>query len=287
MQDDAGAAGGAELSLPAWPPYGEAEYPPLAYYKVRIIKADGEETLQVPSGAHIMVESNEGSITAVIAQPVTKHGDAQAAFFRPAGCVLPATAQMSWAGGFAAEVCKNVLQLSTVSSDATNNLLSKFNWARFTSEVHSRSNDTKSLAESNLAVVCDPWTLDPVRVAKSILYKDFTATSITPTVAADKRTVQDVPYLLSLDNTLEAEKPLLPRYVEAYTQQKDNGKVRLVSDRYALERNIAGANLFLCGDSIVSFSVSIKGTGSKAEATVKAKALPALSSAFLQYGVEE
>lgn len=282
---DSDATDETELVMPKWPPYGEEGYPPLAYYQVRIIKADGDKTFQVTNGGHIMVINGKDNITSIIAQPVTKHNGALAAFFRPAGCILPSVPKISWEGGFAAVVCSDTFDISTVSNDAINKLLSKFNWPRFISEVALRSTDTKSLAAEGLAVVCDPWTLDSNRVAKDILYNKFTAATITPTAASDNRTVQDVKYLLSLDSALEKGGPLLPRYVEAYPQQKANGKIRLISERYALEKNLTGANIFLCGNNLASFTVSIKGTGSKAQAAVKVKVLAASADAFLRYGL--
>lgn len=278
-----------QVALPVWPPYSDAQYPPLEYYRVSIVSGDGEEILNVQNGGYVMVENVKDGVTAVVVQPVTRAGECSAAFFRPAGCVLPAAFAATWEGGYAADVCAALLKKTALSGNGAMRYLAKFNWGRFTNEVALRSIDTKSLAGQGVPVVCDPWTLDAMKVYNNILTAAFTATTITPTTDASNCTVKDVSSLLEKASGKAEESSctvLLPRYVCAYPLQQSTGKARLMSDRYTAEKNITGSNLFLFGDSLVYFAVAIKGSGAKAESTVNASALSASRAAFLHYGID-
>lgn len=259
-------------SLPSWPPYGDEAFPPLDHYQIRIASAGGQEVFSVPNGGKIMIETQD--VTAVIVQPVTRHNGTLAAFFRPAGCVLPASANAAWEGGFSAVVCADIF-LSSMATDAISGkeigiILSKFNWIRFAQEMSSRSIDTKSGGGEE--IVCDPWTLDKNKIINCILTNKFTASDITPTKASSNRAIKNADELRALNNLMDY--PLLPRYIGSYKQQQRNGKMRLVSDKYAATIGLAGVNKFLCGESVVCFSLSIKGSGSNTDAFAAASVTP-------------
>lgn len=250
------------VTFPKWPPDGDGEFPPLDYYRVRLVGVDGTKTFDVSNGDSIIVETDRGEVTAVIVQPITRHGETLAAFFRPAGCILPTATQATWNGGFAACLCEDLMRnTKDVSASTVSAILSCFNWNRFIQTVEAKCIDTNGEDDEcrlqGAAVVCDPWTLDKKSISTKILSKDFPARNITPTTSKSNRTVQAISDLMAQSSLSSSGGALLPRYVPAYLSQRANGHVRLVSDKYAEGIDLKPPNMFLCEQSLVIFSVAI------------------------------
>lgn len=284
---DAAGTGSSDdvmVKMPSWPPYNDAQFPPLDHYSVSLVNSEGKRTFNVASEGGILVEQDDGEVTAVIIQPVTRHNGELASFFRPAGCVLPAETHATWEGGFASYVCASLFASpmveGTAASEDIGNMLAKFNWQRFTEETARKSIDAKSA--DGAGIVCDPWTLKVDDIVSKILVKDFTAASLTPTTAAGNVAIEAVSALCQKASSSSA---LLPRYVCSYKSQCASGKARLVSEKYAQDNAIPNENAFLCGNSLVFFRTAIKGTGSTAQSTVDALAMPARSDVFARYGM--
>nr|WP_180485085.1 hypothetical protein [Treponema socranskii] len=95
------------FSLPSWPPDECAEFPPLAYWEIRYAgSAEAGRVIRLEAGAKTLtLEAAADRPLAVIAQPVSRHGETAALFFKPAGCIFPHERKLGWESGFAAFVC--------------------------------------------------------------------------------------------------------------------------------------------------------------------------------------
>ena len=175
------------LSLPSWPPYECAEFPPLAYWEIRY--AGGAQ-----AGRFMRIEADAKSVTieaasdrplTVIALPVSRHGETDVLFFKPAGCVYPHENALSWESGFAAFVCMKLYSPAnrTDRAQASHNghisakhrsnetangtYLATFNWKKLCDALAEKSTDTEH--------PYDPWKADTEAVCTAIAEHSFGA----------------------------------------------------------------------------------------------------------------
>ena len=158
------------FSLPSWPPDECAEFPPLAYWEIRC--AGGADT-----GRVMRIAAEEKSVTletasarplAVIAQPVSRHGETAALFFKPAGCIWPHERKLGWESGFAAFVC---MRLYSSNEAANGAYLATFNWKKLCDALAEKSADTEH--------PYDPWKADTETVCTAIAEHSFGASLLS------------------------------------------------------------------------------------------------------------
>lgn len=159
------------LSLPSWPPDECAEFPPLAYWEIRCAGgADTGRVMRIAAGEKsVTLETASARPLAVIAQPVSRHGTTQAAFFKPAGCIYPHERDLSWESGFAASVCMRLY--SPNGGTANGAYLATFNWKKLCDAVTEKSADTER--------PYDPWKTDAEAVCTAIAGHSFGASFLS------------------------------------------------------------------------------------------------------------
>ena len=139
------------FSLPSWPPDECAEFPPLAYWEIRYAgSAEAGRVIRLEAGTKTLtLEAAADRPLAVIAQPVSRHGETEALFFKPAGCIFPHERELGWESGFAAFVC---MRLYSSNEAANGAYLATFNWKKLCDALAEKSADTER--------PYDPWKAD-------------------------------------------------------------------------------------------------------------------------------
>ena len=158
------------FSLPSWPPDECAEFPPLAYWEIRY--AGGAQTgrvIRLDAGTKtVRLEAAADRPLAVIAQPISRHGETAALFFKPAGCIWPHERKLGWESGFAAFVC---MRLYSSNEAANGAYLATFNWKKLCDALSEKSADTEH--------PYDPWKADTETVCTAIAEHSFGASLLS------------------------------------------------------------------------------------------------------------
>lgn len=158
------------FSLPSWPPDECAEFPPLAYWEIRYAgSAEAGRVIRLEAGAKTLkLEAAADRPLAVIAQPISRHGETAALFFKPAGCIFPHERELSWESGFAAFVC---MRLYSSNEAANGAYLATFNWKKLCDALAEKSADTER--------PYDPWKADTETVCTAIAEHLFGASLLS------------------------------------------------------------------------------------------------------------
>lgn len=158
------------FSLPSWPPDECAEFPPLAYWEIRYAgSAEAGRVIRLEAGAKTLtLEAAADRPLAVIAQPVSRHGETEALFFKPAGCIFPHERELGWESGFAAFVC---MRLYSSNEAANGAYLATFNWKKLCDALAEKSADTER--------PYDPWKADTETVCTAIAEHSFGASLLS------------------------------------------------------------------------------------------------------------
>lgn len=158
------------FSLPSWPPDECAEFPPLAYWEIRY--AGGAQAgcvIRLEAGVkNVTLEAAADRPLAVIAQPISRHGETAALFFKPAGCIWPHERKLGWESGFAAFVC---MRLYSSNEAANGAYLATFNWKKLCDALAEKSADTEH--------PYDPWKADTETVCTAIAEHSFGASLLS------------------------------------------------------------------------------------------------------------
>ena len=158
------------FSLPSWPPDECAEFPPLAYWEIRYAgSAQARRVIRLEAGAKTLtLEAASDRPLAVIAQPISRHGETAALFFKPAGCIWPHERKLGWESGFAAFVC---MRLYSSNEAANGAYLATFNWKKLCDALAEKSADTEH--------PYDPWKADTEAVCTAIAEHSFGASLLS------------------------------------------------------------------------------------------------------------
>ena len=158
------------FSLPSWPPDECAEFPPLAYWEIRY--AGGAQAgcvIRLEAGVkNVRLEAAADRPLTVIAQPISRHGETAALFFKPAGCIFPHERKLGWESGFAAFVC---MRLYSSNEAANGAYLATFNWKKLCDALAEKSADTER--------PYDPWKADTETVCTAIAEHSFGASLLS------------------------------------------------------------------------------------------------------------
>ncbi|ERF61564.1 hypothetical protein HMPREF0860_0121 [Treponema socranskii subsp. socranskii VPI DR56BR1116 = ATCC 35536] len=158
------------FSLPSWPPDECAEFPPLAYWEIRYAGgAQAECVIRLEAGVkNVTLEAAADRPLTVIAQPISRHGETAALFFKPAGCIWPHERKLGWESGFAAFVC---MRLYSSNEAANGAYLATFNWKKLCDALAEKSADTEH--------PYDPWKADTETVCTAIAEHSFGASLLS------------------------------------------------------------------------------------------------------------
>ena len=158
------------FSLPSWPPYECAEFPPLTYWEIRYAGgAQAGRVIRLDAGTKTLtLEAASDRPLAVIAQPISRHGETEALFFKPAGCIWPHERKLGWESGFAAFVC---MRLYSSNEAANGAYLATFNWKKLCDALAEKSADTER--------PYDPWKADTETVCTAIAEHSFGASLLS------------------------------------------------------------------------------------------------------------
>ena len=158
------------FSLPSWPPDECAEFPPLAYWEIRYAGgAQAGRVIRLEAGVkNVTLEAAADRPLAVIAQPISRHGETAALFFKPAGCIWPHERKLGWESGFAAFVC---MRLYSSNEAANGAYLATFNWKKLCDALAEKSADTEH--------PYDPWKADTETVCTAIAEHSFGASLLS------------------------------------------------------------------------------------------------------------
>ncbi|WP_315601391.1 hypothetical protein [Treponema socranskii] len=158
------------FSLPSWPPDECAEFPPLDYWEIRYAgSAEAGRVIRLEAGVkNVTLEAAADRPLAVIAQPVSRHGETEALFFKPAGCIFPHERELDWESGFAAFVC---MRLYSSNEAANGAYLATFNWKKLCDALAEKSADTER--------PYDPWKADTETVCTAIAEHSFGASLLS------------------------------------------------------------------------------------------------------------
>jgi hypothetical protein len=163
----------ARFSLPSYP----GDRPPLFGWLVVREEGGVRHSSFLPPGAQwaeLRVDKNLPAPVLFFPLAVLSDSppDAQSAvrFFKPAGCVYPASLQATWPGGFCAQVCMDILT-NPGDPASLRALCNGFNWRRFQEEVASLT-----AAEETV----NPWEMDIVKISAAIVGGKFTKTALKP-----------------------------------------------------------------------------------------------------------
>ena len=225
------------FSLPSWPPDECAEFPPLAYWEIRY--AGGAQAgcvIRLEAGVkNVTLEAAADRPLAVIAQPVSRHGETAALFFKPAGCIWPHERELDWESGFAAFVC---MRLYSSNEAANGAYLATFNWKKLCDALAEKSADTER--------PYDPWKADTETVCTAIAEHSFGASLLsmkkTALIAISEleQKAKEIGATQSngtaktdgeqsvTDETAAASHTLfIPQYIPLYRAQRETGKTLL------------------------------------------------------------
>ena len=158
------------FSLPSWPPDECAEFPPLAYWEIRYAGgAQAGRVIRLEAGVKtVRLEAAADRPLAVIAQPISRHGETAALLFKPAGCIWPHERKLGWESGFAAFVC---MRLYSSNEAANGAYLATFNWKKLCDALAEKSADTER--------PYDPWKADTETVCTAIAEHSFGASLLS------------------------------------------------------------------------------------------------------------
>ena len=211
------------FSLPSWPPDECAEFPPLAYWEIRYAGgAQAGRVIRLEAGAKTLtLEAAADRPLAVIAQPISRHGETAALFFKPAGCIFPHERKLGWESGFAAFVC---MRLYSSNEAANGAYLATFNWKKLCDALAEKSADTER--------PYDPWKADTETVCTAIAEHSFGASLlsmkktalITISELEQKTREIGVPQSGGTDTSYAL---FIPQYIPLYRTQRKTGKTLL------------------------------------------------------------
>ena len=225
------------FSLPSWPPDECAEFPPIAYWKIRYAgSAEAGRVIRLEAGVkNVTLEAAADRPLAVIAQPVSRHGETAALFFKPAGCIWPHERELDWESGFAAFVC---MRLYSSNEAANGAYLATFNWKKLCDALAEKSADTER--------PYDPWKADTETVCTAIAEHSFGASLLsmkkTALIAISEleQKAKEIGATQSngtaktdgeqsvTDETAAASHTLfIPQYIPLYRAQRETGKTLL------------------------------------------------------------
>ena len=262
------------FSLPSWPPYECAEFPPLAYWEIRYAgSAQAGRVIRLEAGAKtVRLEAAADRPLAVIAQPISRHGETDALFFKPAGCIWPHERELGWESGFAAFVCMRLYSPkgrtsggaesangNTVKSraDGTANgaYLATFNWKKLCDALAEKSVDTEH--------PYDPWKADTEAVCTAIAEHSFGAPllSMKKTALITISELEQKTKEIGVPQSGGTETPhalFIPQYIPLYRTQRKTGKtlfkkIGITSFLYTI-RSIAAVQCFSNGASALAIS---------------------------------
>lgn len=214
------------FALPAWPP--NADFPPLAYWHVH--STNGADCTVQPEITSLVLDVSSATPVAIVAQPITKHGETEAAFFHPAGCVYPATSEITWQNGFAAATCMKLYNASSNEKTETARYLASFNWKKFCDAVLTKSHNA----------LYDPWKADIHAVCASLAAHSFSASllSMKRTMEIETATLTQLAAARGIHNA-----HFLPQYVPLYETQ-------CASEKTVTKRG--DVNSFLCAAQTIA-----------------------------------
>ena len=232
------------FSLPSWPPDECAEFPPLAYWEIRYAgSAQARRVIRLEAGAKTLtLEAASDRPLAVIAQPISRHGETEALFFKPAGCIWPHERKLGWESGFAAFVCMrlysprgrtgggaesangNTSVKSRADETANGAYLATFNWKKLCDTLAEKSADTEH--------PYDPWKADTETVCTAIAEHSFGASFLSMKKTAliaiseleQKAKKIGVPQSCDTDTSHAL---FMPQYIPLYRTQRKTGKTLL------------------------------------------------------------
>ena len=249
------------FSLPSWPPDGCADFPPLAYWEIRCAgSAQAGRVMHLEAGAKtVTLEAASYRPLAVSAQPISRHGKTDAAFFKPAGCIYPQESVLSWESGFAAFICarlysqgekteadgdaesaekKNASAKNRANETINGAYLATFNWKKLCDALAEKSADTER--------PYDPWKTDTEAVCTAIAEHSFGASLLsmkkTAIIAVSEleQKAKEIGATQSngtaetdgeqsvTDETAAASHTLfIPQYIPLYRAQRETGKTLL------------------------------------------------------------
>lgn len=164
-----------EFKLPEYP---QSTHPTLLHWEVSIINKDGKSIQKVDANKksfEICLLKNQP--TAIICQPITKLNtllDEKVAFFHPAGCVYPAEMNITWHGGFVANIFESLVQGNNYNFDPfEERFISLFNWKKFTNNIYLKYQ--KALLTNEYF---NPWCIDKEKILLAINSNQFNTYSI-------------------------------------------------------------------------------------------------------------
>lgn len=203
----------AEFELPAWPPQNDSReiYPSLVRWEVTFFDGEKVHTREVlPSETQISLSEIEGVITGVVAQPITRHGDEELAFFLSAGCIYPYERKITWTDGWVASVANSVArqvvygevievedddddgdggstEIALGTGDAKA-VLSQFDWQKYAATVRAKTVED----DFGKKIMYEPWINDFARFASYIKNSSSKANSKLSTSDKYANHVQNV-----------------------------------------------------------------------------------------------
>ena len=208
------------FSLPSWPPDECAEFPPLAYWEIRYAgSAEAGRVIRLEAGAKTLtLEAAADRPLAVIAQPVSRHGETEALFFKPAGCIFPHERELGWESGFAAFVC---MRLYSSNEAANGAYLATFNWKKLCDALAEKSADTEH--------PYDPWKADTEAVCTAIAEHSFGISLLsmkkTALIAISELEQKAKEIGMPQSGGTETSHTLfIPQYIPLYRTQRRTGK---------------------------------------------------------------
>ena len=208
------------FSLPSWPPDECAEFPPLAYWEIRYAGgAQARRVIRLEAGAKTLtLEAAADRPLAMIAQPISRHGETEALFFKPAGCIYPHERELGWESGFAAFVC---MRLYSSNEAANGAYLATFNWKKLCDALAEKSADTES--------PYDPWKADTEAVCTAIAEHSFGAPLLSMkktaliTISELEQKAKEIGVPQS-GGTDTSHALFMPQYIPLYRTQRKTGK---------------------------------------------------------------
>ena len=164
-----------EFAFPQWP----QNLPPLVCWKVECYEGEtGRHIVNEypPDSKSLSLKVKKNTPLYICASPVTGSQTMRQEFFKCAGAVYPWSLELSWGGGYSANLMRTLvlgMEKSGCSAGYIAQNLSLFNWYRLNQVLEQKQQD--SLEEG---VFYNPWLLDSQKVLEGIAYKDFTATKL-------------------------------------------------------------------------------------------------------------